>query len=337
MGTPTDSADSGTAEEIDRAGKAGKPVMLYFSNAPVHPDDVDPAQLIRVRDFKTKSYPQGIVESYDTLGEFREKFARHLSLTVRRLIENDAGHGERSPSGVQILVGLAEGADADIMPSPATLQAIRVRCSNVDDIPDYIPPSYQEPLYSSGRINIVQTSTGVNSNYYREVVDYCCKRYLFQQLWFVVENPSSRDSVRDLCLDIRVASMTEDAKLLFTGDKPEFPKTSVDYGMLNFGWGTSNVFQPSSSERVIELGEGGSRMTIELPVLQPKRIIRTNNSFYLGADRTTNVVLSATIYSSSAEPVNRDIELVLEVTDQEYTYQEILGLFKIELPEVAAE
>ena len=54
MGTPTENADSGTAEEIDRAGTAGKPVMLYFSNAPVPPAEIDTKQLERVRKFKLR-------------------------------------------------------------------------------------------------------------------------------------------------------------------------------------------------------------------------------------------------------------------------------------------
>jgi hypothetical protein len=32
IGSPTGVADSGTLEEIERVGKAGKPIMLYFSN-----------------------------------------------------------------------------------------------------------------------------------------------------------------------------------------------------------------------------------------------------------------------------------------------------------------
>src|SRR5205823_5918506 len=41
LGSPTGVADSGTLEEIDRVGKAGKPIMLYFSNVGVDPDKLD--------------------------------------------------------------------------------------------------------------------------------------------------------------------------------------------------------------------------------------------------------------------------------------------------------
>lgn len=45
LGTPTGEADSGTLEEIERVARAGKPVMLYFSGAPIEPDKVDLPQL----------------------------------------------------------------------------------------------------------------------------------------------------------------------------------------------------------------------------------------------------------------------------------------------------
>jgi hypothetical protein len=45
LGTPTSRSASGTAEEIDRIGKAGKRVMVYFSDAPVTPSSLDLAEL----------------------------------------------------------------------------------------------------------------------------------------------------------------------------------------------------------------------------------------------------------------------------------------------------
>ena len=38
IGSPTGIADSGTFEEIERVGKAGKPIMLYFSRVEIDPD-----------------------------------------------------------------------------------------------------------------------------------------------------------------------------------------------------------------------------------------------------------------------------------------------------------
>jgi hypothetical protein len=52
LGSPTSEAVSGTAEEIERAVSLGKPVHVYFSNAPL-PSDVDVEQLSSLRKFKS--------------------------------------------------------------------------------------------------------------------------------------------------------------------------------------------------------------------------------------------------------------------------------------------
>ena len=84
LGTPTGEAASGTVEEIEKHVAAGKPAMLYFSNAPVHPDSVDPAQYQALREFRDRLMKQGLVEFYASVEEFREKFARQFAQTIVR-------------------------------------------------------------------------------------------------------------------------------------------------------------------------------------------------------------------------------------------------------------
>src|SRR5207249_2083975 len=79
LGSPTGLAPSGTVEEIDEHLQAGKPAMLYFSSAPVLPDSVDQQQYAALKTFKKECYDKGLVESYGTVGEFRDKFSRQLS------------------------------------------------------------------------------------------------------------------------------------------------------------------------------------------------------------------------------------------------------------------
>ncbi len=89
IGSPTGVADSGTLEEIERVGKAGKPIMLYFSNVAVEPDKIDSAQIERLKEFKLQTYPKGLVENYKRHEEFRDKFARQLELKLRELQKNE--------------------------------------------------------------------------------------------------------------------------------------------------------------------------------------------------------------------------------------------------------
>jgi DNA-binding transcriptional ArsR family regulator len=88
IGTHTGVAESGTVEEIDHMRKAGKPVMLYFSSAPVVPDSVDTAQYERLRKFRAKCESEGLIERYSNIQELREKLNRHLTGVVRQM------HGE---------------------------------------------------------------------------------------------------------------------------------------------------------------------------------------------------------------------------------------------------
>ncbi|MDT8390563.1 MAG: DUF4062 domain-containing protein [Lentisphaeria bacterium] len=84
LGSPTGEAPSGTVEEINRHLQDGKPAMLYFSNAPVRPDSVDEVQYAALRDFRTDCEGRGLIETYDSIEEFRNKFARQLTQTVFR-------------------------------------------------------------------------------------------------------------------------------------------------------------------------------------------------------------------------------------------------------------
>lgn len=84
LGTPTGTASSGTVEEIEEHLESGKPAMLYFSNAPVRPDSVDDNQYKALRDFRASCQQRGLIETYDSLEEFREKFWRQLAQTVIR-------------------------------------------------------------------------------------------------------------------------------------------------------------------------------------------------------------------------------------------------------------
>lgn len=78
MGTPTPRASSGTEEEFDRAYElhlqTGRPqLLIYFSNIPNAPSEIDPAQLAQVRVFSQKLSRLGVLaQSYADLNELRE-------------------------------------------------------------------------------------------------------------------------------------------------------------------------------------------------------------------------------------------------------------------------
>lgn len=108
LGSPTGKAASGTVEEIEEHLAAGKPAMLYFSNTPVHPDSVDDAQYKALREFRSACQKRGLIESYDSLEEFREKFRRQLAQTIIH-VYGSIGTPRTNPSPLARTPGSAKG------------------------------------------------------------------------------------------------------------------------------------------------------------------------------------------------------------------------------------
>lgn len=83
LGTATPTAPSGTAEEIKEADARGKPVHIYFSDAPV-PRDVDPEDLAALNKFRKALEETSLYSKFETSTELR-----HL---IWRAIEQDINY-----------------------------------------------------------------------------------------------------------------------------------------------------------------------------------------------------------------------------------------------------
>jgi len=115
FGSPTGTADSGTEEEIRRSLADNRPVLLYFSDVPASPSQIDHAQYAKVLKFRDEFRNTGLVWNYASLEEFRACFRRHLDRHIQQLLsrlrsELIAAAPERSPSAVNI--GTNEGIAA---------------------------------------------------------------------------------------------------------------------------------------------------------------------------------------------------------------------------------
>lgn len=84
LGSPTGKAPSGTVEEIEEHLKAGKPAMIYFSSIPVVPESIDQTQYAALLKFMEELRRRGLIETYASVTEFREKFTRQLAQTAIR-------------------------------------------------------------------------------------------------------------------------------------------------------------------------------------------------------------------------------------------------------------
>lgn len=112
IGSPTGEFSSGTVEEIEEHLSVGKPAMIYFSNQPVKPDSVDAEQYQALRDFKDSCRDRGLIESYDSISEFREKISRHLAQTVIRNFVPDAIQRNNSEARHPAVPELSQNAKA---------------------------------------------------------------------------------------------------------------------------------------------------------------------------------------------------------------------------------
>ena len=90
LGSPTGEAASGTVEEIEEHLKAGKPAMIYFSNAPVRPDSIDEAQYRALREFRANCEARGLIETFESPSELQDKFGRQL---IQLVLDRWAGAG----------------------------------------------------------------------------------------------------------------------------------------------------------------------------------------------------------------------------------------------------
>lgn len=87
LGTPTEHAESGTVEEIKHFLEKGRPVLIYFSNKPVAPREIDSNQLEKLNAFKEFCKTRGIIGDYDSAEGLKSKLTRGLLEKVRQLGE----------------------------------------------------------------------------------------------------------------------------------------------------------------------------------------------------------------------------------------------------------
>lgn len=83
VGSPTGKSVSGSIEEIEKHREAGKPVMLYFSTAPVSLSNLDNEQLKELEKFKKWAQGEGLIETYENPADFADKFRNHLQLALQ--------------------------------------------------------------------------------------------------------------------------------------------------------------------------------------------------------------------------------------------------------------
>lgn len=89
IGSDTGVEISGTIEEIKRAAKNGKDVMIYFSKRGIDPSEIDLEQLEALNKFKKEVYKNALIETFNSVIDFRDKLNRQLEYKIRELQKNN--------------------------------------------------------------------------------------------------------------------------------------------------------------------------------------------------------------------------------------------------------
>lgn len=82
IGTKTDNAISGSIDEINKHINQNKPVLLYFSNVPIKPQNIQNDQYEQLVEFKKSCCKKGLVKEYESIEQFEKSLMDHLIITI---------------------------------------------------------------------------------------------------------------------------------------------------------------------------------------------------------------------------------------------------------------
>lgn len=87
LGSPTGVSESGTAEEIEWFIENRRPVMIYFSSRAIEPSKLDIDQYKSLKNFESKMQKIGLIGSYSSIVDFKEKLLHQITINLKSLIE----------------------------------------------------------------------------------------------------------------------------------------------------------------------------------------------------------------------------------------------------------
>jgi hypothetical protein len=302
LGSPTGAAESGTLEEIERVGKAGKPVMLYFSRVPIDPERIDVSQSEKLREFKTKTYPKGLVETFKSAIEFRDKFAKQLELKVRDL--------QRSDSSGEI---------------PLSLHFLATDTG--ESIGNRLEARVEHP--------IVTELSGVPVNKEAEIKEALLTRIrglTYVPFPLAITNSSS-SGIRNVYLEIQVKARTLDAEVT---DTPKTRSTLWSNYFMTVSYFDVDDSSSGIAERLgstltrfdadkLQKGNEGWTLAIEWEAIQPQRTRLLRPTLFVYAPSSTQLDVAVKVYGDAfPEPFNLSASVNIEVVEKRVKLEEIL-------------
>ena len=297
IGTPTGVSESGTIEEIERAAETGKPVMLYFSQAKQDPDTIDLEQLARLRDFKRKTLPNSLVETFTTQIEFKDKVSRQLEIRIRELLAL-SGKSEHSSSianpVTDIRLHFSDPIDKSDAGETVQLQTKYFKLLDLESVPDYVVENSQSGKKSESKTGNAlfwkTTSSKINKNYYRQSLTYRTLQLFFVPVNFWIKNFGSIGA-RDVHIELQIANSTGGLTVI---GRNQLPTTAPDKTEQGFGLLTSTSHANDPFDLISITGNYWTTQ-FDIPALQPQRQITVPAQFLIGATESCTISIGVVI------------------------------------------
>lgn len=318
IGSPTGAADSGTLEEIERVAGQGKPVMLYFSQVKKDPNQIDLEQFAKLKEFKDKTFPKALVESFNTQIEYRDKLAKQIEIQLRNLIVTDGKTSEEDSesSSSNISLEFCDLETGDNLGQEINLETTYFDVTGLEDVPDYKPNLPEE----SSNKSISRILSRSNSDYYREYVRYLVNYSMFKPVKFWLRN-NGIIGARDIYIDMRISTDMEDLRIesssSFKIQKPvkdEDRSFSVNFGDILNGEG-------------LEVSQSGDvwDTNMEIRALQPKREVKSRQTMIVGGKSSGSIDFQVRVYADTlSEPILQSLKINMEVETVEILAKDLL-------------
>jgi hypothetical protein len=252
---------------------------------PIDPERIELSQIHQLKQFKQKTYPKALIESYKSPTEFRDKFQRQLELKVRELQKTDAsGESPLSISFVCATTGelLSDKYDLAVdLPVVADLGAVAE--ADRDQVQ-----------------KLVQTHVTAANTF---------------PIALAVANASTA-GIRNLFVALTITSSSPQVSLSSTAPS--------DHAQLDL-WLKSGIFGKSSAaekaeaalakfdaEKLQQDGEQTWQLSFEWEALQPQRTRLVKPLLWVQARETTRLSIAARVYADTF-PEPYDFNVVADV------------------------
>jgi hypothetical protein len=314
IGASTGSAVSGTLEEIERVGNANKPVMLYFSSVGADPAGLNLEQLGRLVEFRRKTYPNGLIESYKTRIEFREKLLSHLERKVRDLQQSEgSGH---SP----LTLSLLSPDTGEPVGGSYAVAVERPRVSDLGEVPE--PERAKVSELVAGKV--------------------------FEDTYVPMPLSISNDgssSVRSLYIEFDICASDDQTEItayprdqsgVFNYDF--FLSTGVDWvdrprpgGKPSVRTRTEKNLAKYSAEKLQRVDKYW-RLCVACDAVQPQRTRVIRPVLYVSAPKSSEISIQARVFAdTSPGPFTLTAKLSIAVTEKEAKLQDVLPSWRDDL------